>query len=111
MAKLDASTKDNKIEFMAKICTIISEYGDDNNIRPSHLADKLYEYADKLEEVELPDDTHIKVFDWDNEDDFIKKITISIAAYAYTNDTEFMYHIKGIWFALTKAQLENMFND
>lgn len=111
MALFTATTKQNDIEFMSNICMIISEYADDNNIRPSHLADKLYEYADKLEEVELPDDTHIEVFGSDNEDDFIKKITLSIAAYVYRNDTDFMYHITGIWYALTKAQLENMFND
>lgn len=111
MELFKATTKENDIEYMSKICMIISEYAGDNNIRPSHLADKLYEYADKLEEVELPDEKHIKVFESDNEGDFIEKITFSIAAYAYTNDTEFMYMVTGIWFALTKAQLENMFND
>lgn len=120
MTKFEASTKENKIIFMSNICMIVSEYADDKNIRLSHLADEFYETAladefyetaNRFDEIELPDDHHIKVYETDDEDIFIAKIITAVAAYAYANDTDFTFLITGIWYALTRAQMEDLFND
>ena len=109
MAKWQTSTRENEVTFMTDICMVVSMYAESNNIRTSHLADEIYEWGFSLDEITLPDDESIDVSSTDDEDVFINKIVISLAGYAYANDTDFTYLLKGVWFALTKAEMENMF--
>lgn len=111
MAKLQTTTKENEITFMVDICMVVSKYAEANNIRTAHLADEIYEYGFSIDEITLPDEDYIDTFATDDEDVFISKIVTAIACYEYANDSDFTYLLTGIWYALTKAQLENMFND
>lgn len=109
MAKWSTSTKENEFNFMSDICMIVLQYAEANNIRTSHLADEIYEWGFSLDEITLPDEEHIGLSSTDDEDVFVNKIVISLAGYAYVNDTDFTYLLNGVWYALTKAEMENMF--
>lgn len=109
MAKWSTSTKENEINFMADVCMIVSRYAEANNIRTAHLADEIYEWGFSVDEITLPDEEHIDVFSTDDEDVFVNKIVISLAGYAYVNDSDFTYLLTGIWYTLTISEMENMF--
>lgn len=110
MGKWEASTKENEIIFMSNICMIVSGYAEDNNIRPSHLADELYEYFNRLEECKIPVGEGITAHSTDDEDVFVQKIAISLMVYSAANDVDLMFLVKGVWYALTKAEQEDLFN-
>lgn len=111
MAKLQTTTKENPVNFMVDICMVVTQYAESNNIRLSHLADEIYEYGLMIDEITLPDYEHINILATDDEDVFVHKIVTSLACYEYVNDSDFMRLLTGVWYALTKAELENMFND